>query len=176
MGIKYFVMKRASKFLFLFLAFAAFNSVYAQSGIITTIAGNGTCGYSGDGDLAILAQVNSPTCVYVNHSGDIYICDFGNSRIRKITNTVAINSINDLSKSFTAYPNPSNGKIAVIVNTALTEPISLSLVNLLGQVLSEFNIKTNIDNEIKLDVPNGLYILTANTPTGRVSQKILISH
>lgn len=145
-------------------------------GGISTIAGNGTCGFSGDGNLANLAQVFAPTSVYVNHSGDIYICDFGNYRIRKITNTVGVKSINDFSNAFSAYPNPSKGTINVRVNMAFTESIKIILSNLLGQVLSEFIITTNKDNEIYLDVPDGLYILTANTPTGRISQKIVISH
>ncbi len=145
-------------------------------GGISTIAGNGICGYSGDGDLAISAQVNSPTSVHVNHSGDIYICDFGNYRIRKITNTVGVKSINGFTNTFSAYPNPSNSNITVSVKTALSEPIKLSVSNLLGQVINEFTITTNKENEINLDVPDGLYFLSAKTPTGRVSQKILISH
>ena len=145
-------------------------------GDISTIAGNGTCGFSGDGNLANLAEVSEPTSVFVNHSGDIYICDFGNDRIRKITNTVGINSINEYTNAFTAYPSPSNGIITVSVNTALSEPIKLSVSNLLGQVINEFTITTNKENEINLDVPDGLYFLSAKTPTGRVSQKILISH
>jgi hypothetical protein len=53
-------------------------------GIITTIAGTGIAGYSGDGDSAIHAQLNSPQGVGVDDSGNVYISDAANNRIRMI--------------------------------------------------------------------------------------------
>ena len=64
----------------------------ASSGIITTVAGNGGVGYSGDGGQATDAQLNSPNGVCVDSSGDIFICDGYNNVIRKIyieTGTIA---------------------------------------------------------------------------------------
>ena len=58
-------------------------------GIITTIAGNGTYGYSGDGTLATSAELNYPWGVAVDRVGNVYIADGGNARIRKI-NTAGI--------------------------------------------------------------------------------------
>ena len=55
------------------------------SGNISTIAGNGTVGYSGDGGNATAAEI-SPNEVAVDASGNIYIAELNNSRIRKITN------------------------------------------------------------------------------------------
>ena len=55
------------------------------AGIITTVAGNGTAGYSGDGDLAIYAALNSPSGVKVDGAGNIYIADKSNNRIRKVS-------------------------------------------------------------------------------------------
>ena len=53
-------------------------------GIITTIAGNGTPGFAGDGSAADRAQMNSPTGIAVDSSGNLYIADSLNLRIRKI--------------------------------------------------------------------------------------------
>ena len=53
-------------------------------GIITTVAGNGNDGYSGDGGPATGAQLNSPSGVTVDAGGNLYIADFGNNRIRKV--------------------------------------------------------------------------------------------
>ena len=54
------------------------------SGVITTVAGTGTYGYSGDGGPATLAQLNTPYNVAVDASGNIYISDSNNRRIRKV--------------------------------------------------------------------------------------------
>ncbi|MDQ6993673.1 MAG: SBBP repeat-containing protein [Mariprofundus sp.] len=55
-------------------------------GNISTLTGTGTAGFSGDGQLAGLAQLNSPRGVAVDSLGNIYIADTGNSRIRKLEN------------------------------------------------------------------------------------------
>jgi len=54
------------------------------SGIITTVAGNGTPGYRGDGGPAIDAQLSWPWSIAVDASGNIYIADTENYRVRKV--------------------------------------------------------------------------------------------
>jgi len=58
------------------------------SGVITTAAGNGTQGFSGDNGPAASAQLNLPICVAVDSSGNLYIADSYNNRIRKVANGV----------------------------------------------------------------------------------------
>lgn len=58
--------------------------VDAISGLITTIAGNGTRGFSGDGGAATDAALNSPYGVEVDGSGNVLIADSGNHRIRRV--------------------------------------------------------------------------------------------
>jgi sugar lactone lactonase YvrE len=53
-----------------------------QSGIITTVAGNGADGSSGDGGPATSAQLFSPIGLAVDASGNLFIADQGNHRIR----------------------------------------------------------------------------------------------
>jgi hypothetical protein len=60
------------------------------SGIITTVAGTGNGGYSGDGVPATSTKLSLPQGVYVDTSKDIYISDTGNSRIRKVDFTTGI--------------------------------------------------------------------------------------
>ena len=54
------------------------------AGIITTFAGTGTAGYNGDGIAATAAQLNNPSSVTTDRSGNVYICDHSNERIRKV--------------------------------------------------------------------------------------------
>jgi sugar lactone lactonase YvrE len=59
--------------------------VAASSGIITTVAGTGSAGYSGDGGSATSAQLGDPYGVAVDGSGDLYIADWLNNRIREVS-------------------------------------------------------------------------------------------
>ena len=61
--------------------------VDATSGTITTVAGNGTPGFSGDGATAINAQLHNPRGVALDSAGHLYIADYGNHRIRKVDAT-----------------------------------------------------------------------------------------
>jgi uncharacterized protein (TIGR03437 family) len=54
-------------------------------GVITTVAGNGTAGFSGDGGPATAASLNYPDGIAVDSAGNLYIADGGNNRIRKVT-------------------------------------------------------------------------------------------
>jgi hypothetical protein len=58
--------------------------VAAGSGIITTVAGNGSQGYSGDNGPATVASLNNPSGVAIDGSGNLYLSDAGNQRIRKV--------------------------------------------------------------------------------------------
>ena len=67
----------------------AIRKVLKSTGVISTIAGNGTAGYAGDTGPATGSQLNGPTGVAVSSAGDVYIADKNNNAIRKI---VASNS------------------------------------------------------------------------------------
>jgi len=68
-----------------------------SSNIISTVAGNHTCGYSGDGGAATSAELYTPSAVATDSAGDIFIADTGNCVIREVTkanghiNTIAGN-------------------------------------------------------------------------------------
>ncbi len=91
------------------------------SGIITTIAGNGTAGFAGDGGPAAAAEMNQPLGLCLDPAANIYFSDYANHRIRKInynnhipafinwpSDSMAVcenssaDSINDLLKIFDA--------------------------------------------------------------------------
>jgi len=64
-----------------------------STGKITTIAGNGTLGYGGDGGPATSATLWDPYRVVADHTGNVYIADYNNNRIRKVDTTGKITTI-----------------------------------------------------------------------------------
>jgi streptogramin lyase len=62
----------------------AIRRIDARTGIITTIAGNGTKGYAGDGGPASGATLSSPHSIQFGPDGRLYVCDIGNHVIRRI--------------------------------------------------------------------------------------------
>jgi trimeric autotransporter adhesin len=63
------------------------------NGVITTVAGNGQSGFSGDGGPAQSAQLRTPSGLAVDASGNLYIADTFNQRIRKVTTNGLITTI-----------------------------------------------------------------------------------
>jgi sugar lactone lactonase YvrE len=63
------------------------------SGIITTLAGTGYASFSGDGGQATEAQLNSPSSLAVDGSGNLYIADSGNCRIREVSSGGVITTV-----------------------------------------------------------------------------------
>jgi sugar lactone lactonase YvrE len=62
-------------------------------GIITTVAGNGTNSFSGDGGQATAATISGPAAICLDSFNNLYISDWGNSRIRKVNSSGIISTI-----------------------------------------------------------------------------------
>lgn len=65
----------------------------AANGIISTIAGTGVAGYSGDGGPAAAAMLASPHGLAIDHQGNLYIGDVGNGRVRRVSATGTISTV-----------------------------------------------------------------------------------
>ncbi len=71
----------------LFIALNMSNQVVEVNAVtqdITIVAGNGTAGYTGDGGSATAAELNAPSAVAVDSSGDLFIADTGNNVVREV--------------------------------------------------------------------------------------------
>ena len=64
--------------------------VTVSTGIITTIAGNGTAGYAGDNGPATSAQIYEPKAVAISEFGEVFIADTLNQRVRKLEGTIIV--------------------------------------------------------------------------------------
>jgi uncharacterized protein (TIGR03437 family) len=65
----------------------------STSGIITTVAGNGTAGFGGDGGPATAARLNGPGGVATDSSGNVYIADTANNRVRRVSTAGVIETV-----------------------------------------------------------------------------------
>jgi trimeric autotransporter adhesin len=79
----------------IYIADAGANKIrrIAPDGTISTFAGTGTAGFSGDGGLAGAAQLSSPSAVAVDPYGSVVIADTGNNRMRKVTSDGVIDTM-----------------------------------------------------------------------------------
>jgi len=91
-----------------------------KTGIITTIAGNGTPGFSGDGGPATQAQLNEPHSIGFDRAGDLYICDVKNHRLRKVD--MKTGTISTFSGTGERKPTPDGAPIS---GTPLAGPRAL---------------------------------------------------
>ncbi len=74
--------------------------VDGSTGIITTVAGNGASGFTGDGGPATDASLNFPSDIYVNASGELFIVQGSNNRIRKVDTSGTITTFAGNGESF----------------------------------------------------------------------------
>jgi cysteine-rich repeat protein len=74
------------------------------TGIITTIAGNGSTGFSGDGGPATSATLNSPKKLAADEAGNVYVIDYSNHRIRRIDGQTHVITSVDTSGIELAFP------------------------------------------------------------------------
>ncbi len=147
-----------------------------SSGIITTISGNGTFGFSGDGGPANQAALNDPYGVATDTAGNIYIADYANNRIRYVTHPTIVKPIPGASAKIEIYPNPCEGAFTLHIYSGVNEPVQIIITNLLGQKIKDIPATTNKTLEIQLEAPAGMYFL--NVITGREvrSEKIVVAH
>jgi hypothetical protein len=146
-------------------------------GILNTVAGTGTAGFSGDGGPAIVAGLNSPYGVAVDRSG-VYVADYANNRIRFITYSVTgVNAV-AASSYLKVYPNPSSGRFSVSLSSVLTAPVQVIISNAPGQVCYCCSSFTNLPVSVALEsqpgVSAGLYFISVITANGRWVEPIVI--
>jgi len=111
---------RAGNFYVVDMANNAVRKIDAQSRIITTVAGGGAAGYSGDGGPATSAQLKQPHSIQFGPDGNLYICDIGNHVIRKVDMKTGL--ISTFAGTGTAGATPDGSPIS---GTPLKGPRSL---------------------------------------------------
>lgn len=153
-----------------------YNSVIRKvhpNGIITTIAGNGTAGFGGDGGLAIAAKLITPVGITMNTTGDIYIADAGNNRVRKIASTVFVPQTGK-KEGVKIFPNPIEDCFTVNITTLIDTEVHIVVTDAAGHKVKEVQGMTNEQIVVALgDAPPGVYMLYATNADNLHSEKIV---
>ncbi len=134
-----------------------------NSGIISTIAGTGTAGYSGDGGPATAATMNDPFGLTLDALGNLYVSEVQNHVIRKIAGVAANIQSNPTNLPQTRiFPNPCGGDFSIhydFSNQGMSIAV-FSLFDLSGKLMDTVTLPTN-KNEIQIhldDIPAGMYL------------------
>jgi uncharacterized protein (TIGR03437 family) len=159
------------------------------TGIITTVAGDGVGGFSGDGSPAVNAGLNNPTDVACDSAGNLYIADTSNNRVRKVTfgAGAAVPSIssNGIVNGASFQPGIVSNSWATVLGTGLapkTDNWANSIVN--GMLPTSLDgVKVTIGGKLAYpdyisptqvnllvpDIPAGPTQVTVTTPSGTSS-------
>ncbi len=85
-----------------------------------------------------------------------------------------INSINRKEEKMNVYPNPNNGTFNISIASPVQQSVRVTITNLTGQIVKELTIETNKTSVLELDVPKGIYLLSATLRNSRYIDKIAI--
>jgi sugar lactone lactonase YvrE len=118
-----------------------------RSGKITTVAGTGVAGFSGDGGPAIVAQLRQPHSIAFDRDGTLLICDIGNHRVRRVNLTTGL--IATYAGTGETQPTPDGAKVT---GTPLRGPRTIA-------------VASNGDLYIALREGNAIYRIDARLQT-----------
>jgi len=132
-----------------------------QPGDISTVAGNGTPGYSGDGSAPTSAQLNFPQGVFADAQGDIFIADSANDVIRFVNNTASAYTIPGTTTTI------APGTIGTVVGngTLCTNPTP---PNPCGDGLAPTSAQLNDPLAVAVDISGNIFIADTDDDAIRV--------
>jgi hypothetical protein len=148
------------------------------SGIINTIAGNGVAGFSGDGGSATSAELGFPNGIILDSTGNIYISDYGNNRIRKVNNanTIEVLEISANTPKILAYPNPNDGNFNLAIDR-FENYYSIDIVDVSGRLIKEIPIVKDANLQISLPhLSSGFYFLKIHSSKWQLNSKLIIQY
>ncbi|MBN8641152.1 MAG: T9SS type A sorting domain-containing protein [Flavobacteriales bacterium] len=141
------------------------------NGVITTIAGMGLQGYTGDGGSALSAMLNTPSDLLFALDGSMYISDNFNYRIRKVTNVLGNEDFTISEGDVALAPNPSANGYTTVYFPELVDEIKV--YDLLGQIVLSENAQGK--DHIEIYLPNsGVYLVTFYSAGATITKKLVV--
>ena len=95
--------------------------------------------------------------------------------IEVIDCSAGINTVNADQVAFSISPDPNNGAFTVLLPSSVTDRVQCVITNMLGQKVAEFTATGNKEEEIRLDVPAGIYILSATVKGKLLTTRIVVT-
>jgi len=148
------------------------------SGIISTIAGNGDGGYSGNGGPATAAELFGPWGIAINQYGNVCFADEGNNVVREIVYQPT--GIEDTSDNWEIliYPNPTNQNLNLQFNKQPIGLATLSVIDITGREIlnSQFTPGNYVGTQFTIDVSSlsaGMYFVNVKTKDNFFKQKFI---
>src|ERR1039457_2175254 len=123
-----------------------------SQGTITTIAGTGVAGFSGDGGSALDAQLNLPYGLALDSAGNVYVADLGNQRVRRIGTDGVIDTIAGTGQK------ASSPDGAAPLDTSLLAPRNVAVDAAGNLYIAEF-----VGNRVRKLTPDGKLATVAGT-------------
>ncbi len=146
----------------------------SPSNLLSTLAGNGAGAYSGDGGPAKVASLWFPQGLVADRNGGVYVADQGNNRVRFISSSIFVNTVENTIDRVSIFPNPANGVFRLQVFSATDEALDVMIYNTAGQKAYELSGRTNKAIEVRPELAPGMYLLQAKTAGGKYTERLMI--
>ncbi|HEX5228571.1 MAG TPA: IPT/TIG domain-containing protein [Bryobacteraceae bacterium] len=146
----------------IYVAEAAGNRIrkIATDGSIRTVAGTGVAGFAGDGSAANVAQINQPYGIALDATGNLYIADLGNARVRKVALDGTIHTV----AGGGSLPATNSGQGGPATMAQFMQPRNVAIDGTGSLYISDFGA-----NQVYQVASDGILSLVAGTGTAGYS-------
>ncbi|PQJ11929.1 hypothetical protein CJD36_009050 [Flavipsychrobacter stenotrophus] len=145
------------------------------AGVITTVAGTGVAGFSGDGGSAVAAQFKNIYGIAINSNGNIIVSDNGNNRIRYLHTPVGVENV-EPGKGINVYPNPSaDGRFKIDLSSLKSEQVTIVVTDMMGR---EVYKESSIDGQlmyINAGLVTGIYMVSVRDAVNIYKRRLFVS-
>jgi hypothetical protein len=145
--------------------------------VISTVAGTGVAGFSGDGDVSTSAQLSNPQGVWADAAGYIYIADAGNNRVRKIAPTGAPvtprGNVGNMAQQVSIFPNPANGVINISTGADMIDA-TYTIFTVTGAQVLNGSISGTTGTVSLAGLAAGTYSIRLQSGSNEVTEKVIV--
>ncbi|HTA84565.1 MAG TPA: SMP-30/gluconolactonase/LRE family protein [Bacteroidia bacterium] len=138
------------------------------AGTISTIAGDGSFGFTGDNGPAANAELNYPAAVTADLNGNIYLADLDNERVRELTIVSGINEVSLANSSVKISPNPNNGAFIVSLQQ-VNSMAKIEVYNIIGEEVYQATVNPNTTQVNMGSAVAGIYLYRVLTLNGALA-------